>query len=149
MYCSLCRSGRTGRDAYKRAKQRQVDWPSPQQSIKNPVSDPIIPTSLEDAFDTISQYMRMTSRQCKRYHASNEPCDSRSSGDYHCRRYHGDNFITPVIKNPINSLSKDHIHVKVVPGNYSITAAREKGNETSHVVHLEEGQAVNISLSLR
>lgn len=41
------------------------------------------------------------------------------------------------------------VHVDAAPGTYSVTAARWGGHkETTHVVHIEPGQAVSLTLSL-
>lgn len=41
------------------------------------------------------------------------------------------------------------VHVDAAPGTYSVTAARWGGHkETTHVVRIEPGQAVNLTLSL-
>ena len=35
MTCALCRSGRIGKDAFKRARVRSIKWPKPQQPLKS------------------------------------------------------------------------------------------------------------------
>ena len=51
---------------------------------------------------TIGMYVKSIALCLQRYHASNEPHEKGSPSDYHCRRYHTENFQPPVMRNPVS-----------------------------------------------
>ncbi|KAL3882580.1 hypothetical protein ACJMK2_028910 [Sinanodonta woodiana] len=65
---TLDRATRMGQNVYERALSRKIEWPKPlseQQKCSPHFEDPMVYTSIDDAFSTVLQCMSQTTRQCK------------------------------------------------------------------------------------
>ncbi|XP_031569790.1 A-kinase-interacting protein 1-like [Actinia tenebrosa] len=146
-YCTMCRSARQGVSTLHRASLRKVEWPDqPMQSLQ--VSEePTIYTSINDAFDTILQYMNVSSQQCKRFYR-NQPKGKCSNEDKnHIRRFHQPHYPIHYKRNPLQK--SEDVHVEVVPGSYAVTAGRWGAErQHTHVVRIEPGQTVDLAFAI-
>lgn len=151
MSCTLCRSGRQSLSTFERASRRSLEsWPT--QTTLHPPNEqegPSTYTSIDDAFDTVLQYMSSTTQQCKRFQRSKLK-HSNSCGDVsHFNRFHLGQKIKPITKHG-NPLQKaEDIHVDVAPGTYTVSAG-EWGSDRlhTHVVHIKEGEKVDLNFAM-
>jgi len=141
--CTLCRSGRQSVSVLNRAAERQVTWPEPKNYGKSPVEDPMVYTSLDDAFSGILAYLSATTKSCKRFYQSCSHAEKEGKDHLHCNRFHSPKYTKALHKNPLQSA--EDVHLVVHPGTYAVTAG-EWGtpHQQTHVVHVESGQNVNL-----
>ncbi|XP_065835037.1 A-kinase-interacting protein 1-like [Oscarella lobularis] len=143
--CTLCRSGRQSVETLVRANERRIEYPSPKETF-NPVDDPVIPTTIDEAFDSVMQFLSMTTRQCRRYYSSHKPADPDSTDAAFCRRYFQPEYTSLPKRNPLQRA--EDVRVQMTPGTYSVTAGRwGEQKSTTHVVHLEKGQSVQLTFT--
>ncbi|KAI0241086.1 hypothetical protein LSAT2_001744 [Lamellibrachia satsuma] len=139
--CTLCRSLRQSRGVLEKAARRKVEWPERKEYERSPVEDPLVYTTIDDAFATILEYMTVTSRQCKRFYKS---CGCSNRFDKtHCNRFHTPEYTDTQRRNPIG-VAED-VHVVVPPGSYAVTAGQwGTRQQQTHVVHIQPGQTANL-----
>ncbi|XP_062519173.1 uncharacterized protein LOC134194264 [Corticium candelabrum] len=143
--CTLCRSGRQSVDTLLRARERKIEWPLSKQAL-NPVEDPIIATSIDEAFDSTMQFLSMTTRQCRRYYNTHKPKHLDSPDGIFCRRYLQPKYTSLPKQNPLQR--SEDVRVQLPPGSYSVVAGRWGEQKTStHVVHLEQHQSVQLTFA--
>jgi hypothetical protein len=143
--CTLCRSGRQSVDTLIRARERKIEWPLPKQAF-NPVEDPVIPTSINEAFESTMQFLSTTTRQCRRYYSSHKPKDPDTPDGIFCRRYFQPKYTSLPKQNPLQRA--EDVRVQLPPGTYSVVAGRWGEQKTStHVVHLEKDQSVQLTFT--
>ncbi|XP_060598055.1 uncharacterized protein LOC132751864 [Ruditapes philippinarum] len=89
-YNTLERLTVVGQRTYERARTRIVDWPTPKPPRPpcQDVEEPLVYTSLDEAFSNIVKLMSQTSKQCKRYYKSNPPSETQEVAQRHCDRFH-------------------------------------------------------------
>lgn len=91
--------------------------------------------------------MSQTSRQCKRYYDTNGQPVNNSCDSQHCNRFHNQQYSAIHHKNPLQRT--EDVHVVVQPGTYSVTAGSwGQGQQHKHVVHVNQGQSVNLDFCL-
>lgn len=148
MSCTLCRAERQGQSVLHRALQRKIEWPKAKEYTNSPVQDPLIYTSIDDAFSSVLQYMTTTSRKCRRYYAGCTSSRKTRDDQHHCDRFHSPSYSTkPKQRNPLQ-VAED-VHVVVHPGTYAVTAgAWGSPRQQTHVVNVEQGQSVNLDFMM-
>ncbi|KAL5010445.1 hypothetical protein ScPMuIL_012750 [Solemya velum] len=140
---AMDRSTRLGQSVYERAARRRVEWPDPTQCQGSAVQDPVVYTSLDDAFSTVLQFMSQTTRQCSRFYKSNPHSANHTCDKQHCNRFHIPHYRKAVNRNPLQQA--EDVHVVVSPGTYSVTAgAWGRPGQQTHVVNVDRGQSVNL-----
>ncbi|XP_041354201.1 uncharacterized protein LOC121372022 [Gigantopelta aegis] len=143
---TLERATRMGQEVLQRTASRQVCWPSEKEQGKNPIQDPLVYTTLDEAFASVLQYMSATTRQCKRFYKTSSQCKSQYD-DLHCRRFHN---AENVFKNKGNPLQRsEDVHIVVNPGTYAVSSGIwGTGQQQTHVVHVKDGNSVNVDFVL-
>ena len=145
--CTLCRSHSQSLSVLQKASQRAVKWPEVKPSVQTPKDDPVVYTSIDDAFSSIIQYMNTTSRQCKRYYRSHSDGNKLEADRVHCCRYHTPHFSKVQRSNPLQSA--EDVHVVVQPGTYAVSAGEwGTARQQTHVVHVQSGQTVDLDFCL-
>jgi len=145
--CTLCRSGRQSLSTLQRAARRSIEWPTVQQSPPNFQQAPATYTSIDDAFDSVMQYMSTTTRQCKRFHRSMLKKHTSDSDIIHADRFHQQQQTKSIYKNPLQQ--PEDIHVDVAPGTYAVSAgAWGSDRQHTHVVHVREGESVDMTFGM-
>ncbi|XP_013417059.1 A-kinase-interacting protein 1 [Lingula anatina] len=143
VHCTLCRAERQGQAVFHKAKQRRIDWPRTKQYSTPPVQDPLVYTSIDDAFSSVLQYMTTTSRQCRRYYSGCSQTNKNHQDQDHCRRFHTPKYTMVQRRNPLQSA--EDVHVVVHPGSYAVTAgAWGSPRQQTHIVNVDRGQSVNL-----
>ncbi|XP_078000245.1 A-kinase-interacting protein 1-like [Glandiceps talaboti] len=147
MTCTLCRSSRQSLQTLYKAQERQIKWPEPKYYPGSPIQDPVVFTTIDDAFANVLQFMSTTTRQCKRYYKSASPVSHNHHDHHHCRRFHTSKYSEVQKKNPLQ-LAED-VHVVVAPGTYAVTAGSWGARrQQTHVVHVNQGQSVDLNFAL-
>lgn len=147
LHCTLCRSGRQGVSTLNKTLLRKVEWPAPTNSSLHTVQEPKVHTTIEDAFDTVLQYMNVTSRQCKRFFGcrAKEACNAQDL--QHCHRFHQPDYNLVTRRHPLQRM--EDVQVEVAPGSYAVTAGRYGApRQHTHIVRLEPGQTVDLGFSV-
>ncbi|XP_071941768.1 A-kinase-interacting protein 1-like isoform X2 [Antedon mediterranea] len=147
MSCTLCRAGRQGSSVLNRAQQRRVEWPAQVEYTRPDIQDPLVYTSLDEAFSSMLQFMSTSTRQCKRFYRC-VPSTSKTTHDQsHCRRFHSHRIVPIQKTNPLHKT--EDVHVVVAPGTYAVTAGTwGKDQQTTHVVHVNQGQSVDLDFNI-
>ena len=141
--CTLCRSGRLSLSTLQKASRRSVEWPT---APSQPPSclEPTTSTTINDAFDSVLQYMNVTTRQCKRYHRSHMKPATSENDVLHSKRFHAERPPPVVQGNPLQR--PEDIHVEVAPGTYAVSAGSWGANrEHTHIVNIADGQTVEMT----
>lgn len=147
MACTLCRSSRQGVDVLLRAQQRKVDWPQTSNQAESPLQESLPYTTIDEAFESMLQYMSTSSRQCKRFFASSPPHTHNCDDKYHCSRFHTSQYPYRPRRHPLQQT--ENMNILVAPGTYAVTAgAWGKDSQQTHVVRLDPGQSVNLDFNL-
>ncbi|XP_065910092.1 uncharacterized protein [Dysidea avara] len=138
--CTLCRAGRLGVYVHNKAAAKRVEWPAPNQGISAHIEEPVIHTSLEDACESMLQFLRISCKKCHRYHHSHQPFVKGSASDVHLKRFHSR-------KHPSSTEHQSSVLIKAAPGTYTVTASGREGRvSTTHVVDLLPGKAVTFTI---
>ncbi|CAN2390390.1 A kinase (PRKA) interacting protein 1 [Pristimantis euphronides] len=157
---SLRRTSELGREVLERARSREVDWWSQcthndRRSLKTrpaaEIPEEEHPESLEDAFNTLSRFMRETTEQCQKYHSrilgqEMNKCEIQHISRYHCRK------LQPIPLKPPPCLTSSagrrrdprDVDIEVAPGTYSISASSHNGQTETQVVNITPGQSVDL-----
>ncbi|KAK3608925.1 hypothetical protein CHS0354_002564 [Potamilus streckersoni] len=146
---TLDRATKLGQNVYERALSRKIEWPKPlsEQKKCSHFEDPMVYTSIDDAFATVLQCMSQTTRQCKRYYGSHDKNLESTHDQLHCRRFHTPHYTAVQRKNPL--LHAEDVHIVVSPGTYAVTTGVwGKTDQQTHVVHVNEGQTANLDFVL-
>ncbi|KAL0967975.1 hypothetical protein UPYG_G00260550 [Umbra pygmaea] len=153
---SLRRSARLGQEVLERASRRNVDWstsPSRNTSTDHNAGGEeegyTTYTNLDDAFETIAEFMAQTTYQCKNFYMSET--EPRINERSHVCRYH---YRSP--QRPQTSLqqsmkhesSPEDFHIEVSPGTYAITAGMQDCQPQTRVVCIEAGETMNLTFNL-
>ncbi|XP_074614834.1 A-kinase-interacting protein 1-like isoform X1 [Acropora palmata] len=147
LHCTLCRSGRQGVSTLNKALLRNVEWPAQGNTSLHSMEEPKVHTSIEDAFDTVLQYMNVTSRQCKRYFNCRMKEERSSQDDHHCNRFHQPEYNLVPRGHPLQRM--EDVQVEVAPGSYAVSAGRYGApRQHTHIVRLEPGQTVDLGFSV-
>ncbi|XP_020629322.1 uncharacterized protein LOC110066437 [Orbicella faveolata] len=147
LHCTLCRSGRQGVSTLNKALLRKVEWPSQTNTSFQSSQEPMVHTTIEDAFDTVLQYMNVTSRQCKRFFRCRSTDECNAQDVNHCNRFHQPDYNMVTRRHPLQRL--EDVQVEVAPGSYAVSAGRYGApRQHTHIVRLEPGQTVDLGFSL-
>ncbi|XP_033113863.1 uncharacterized protein LOC117114326 [Anneissia japonica] len=145
--CTLCRAGRQGCSVLSRAQQRKVEWPAQVHQTRPDIQDPLVYTSLDEAFSSMLQFMSTSTRQCKRFYRSIPPANKTTQDQRHCHRFHTQKIVPIKKTNPLRKA--EDVHVVVAPGTYAVTAGSwGKDQQTTHVVHVTKGQSVDLDFNV-
>ncbi|KAI1903905.1 hypothetical protein AGOR_G00000220 [Albula goreensis] len=173
MDSSLRRSSRLGLQVLERAQRRSVDWasrsPSPQpthaeETLRIPNSTRNrIPTweaqaqkakphtTLDDAFETIVEFMGQTTQQCKNFYRC-VPVQNPSQAEVkHVCRYHPHQLqgeLQRIASEENERGPLEDYHIEVSPGTYAISAAEGDSNPQTHLVCVKAGESVNLTFQL-
>uniref|UniRef100_A0A8C7TKS5 A kinase (PRKA) interacting protein 1 n=1 Tax=Oncorhynchus mykiss TaxID=8022 RepID=A0A8C7TKS5_ONCMY len=157
---SLSRSARLGLEVLERASRRSVDWTSPSPNTtptdRNAGSEVLgnsAHTSLDDAFETIAEFMAQTTYQCKNFYTSeNEPMEKERT---HVCRYHSQSHQCPgtslqIRKHKVNKNIPFEMdfHIEVSPGTYAITAGMQDSQQQTRLVRINAGESMNLTFHL-
>ncbi|XP_064786459.1 A-kinase-interacting protein 1 isoform X2 [Oncorhynchus masou masou] len=153
---SLRRSARLGLEVLERASRRSVDWTSPSPNTTptdgNAGSEVLgnsAHTSLDDAFETIAEFMAQTTYQCKNFYTSeNEPMEKERT---HVCRYHSQSHQCPGTSLQIRKharSSPEDFHIEVSPGSYAITAGTQDSQQQTRLVRINAGESMNLTFHL-
>ncbi|XP_071113349.1 A-kinase-interacting protein 1-like [Haliotis cracherodii] len=144
---TLERASRVGQEVLERTRARKVEWPSHKQYGHNPVQDPHVYTSLDDALASMLHYMSVTTKDCKRYYNSAGGSQLSASDTLHCSRFHTPTYTAIHKTNPLQRT--EDVHILVEPGTYAVSAgAWGTQYQQKHVVHVREGNTVNMDFVL-
>ncbi|PIK51985.1 putative A-kinase-interacting protein 1 [Apostichopus japonicus] len=147
MSCTLCRSGRQGVSVLQRAQRRKVEWPEKPDQLRSPVEENLPYTTIDEAFESMLQYMSTSSRQCKRFFVSSPPHTHNSCDKNHCSRFHSPQYPYRPQRHPLQQ--SENMNILVTPGTYAVTAgAWGRDSQQTHVVRLDPGQSVNLDFNL-
>ncbi|XP_032238878.2 A-kinase-interacting protein 1 [Nematostella vectensis] len=145
--CTMCRSGRQSVMTLNRAAQRRISWPDPSMQPFQHSEEPRVHTTIDDAFDTVLQYMNVTTRQCRRYYRCRTPDQCNLSDIDHIRRFHKPGYSSRPHRNPLQK--SEEVHVEVAPGSYAVTAGRWGAQrDHTHIVRVEPGQTVDMMFAV-
>ncbi|MBN3303764.1 A-kinase-interacting protein 1 isoform X2 [Amia ocellicauda] len=161
---SLVRSSRLGLEVLQRAQRRNVEWPTADQRLReeNPRrkeryveesgEEEQKQTCLDDAFDTILEFMAHTTHQCKNFYKSVPLYQSGHSEVNHVCRYHTQGFphvpSTQRLYKNQEPRSTEDFHIEVAPGTYAITAGAQDADNQTRLVRVKAGESVNLSFAL-
>ncbi|XP_073401301.1 A-kinase-interacting protein 1 [Dendrobates tinctorius] len=166
---SLRRTSALGQEVLERARRRDVDWwsvrthsghsPRIRHSTESPEAER--PSSLEEAFSTLSCFMRQTTEQCERYHSCiPAPEMSRSEVQHvcriHCRRRQrvpgkppppASSSTAGPFQSSVTSRDPRDISIEVAPGTYSISASSSNYHKQTHLLNITPGQSVDLTFT--
>ncbi|XP_029614119.1 A-kinase-interacting protein 1 [Salmo trutta] len=154
---SLRRSARIGLEVLERASRRSVDWsvsPSPNTTptdgnARSEVLGNSAHTSLDDAFETIAEFMAQTTYQCKNFYMTEtEPMENERT---HVCRYHSQSHQCPGTSLQIRKharSSPEEFHIEVSPGTYAITAGTQDSQQQTRLVRINAGESMNLTFHL-
>ncbi|KAJ8249288.1 hypothetical protein GJAV_G00233200 [Gymnothorax javanicus] len=172
---SLRRSSRLGLQVLERAQRRSVDWASTSPSLRPTLVEDAtrnqaqLRTSVEtrarstlnEAFDTIVDFMAQTTHQCKNYYASDPELTSSKYEAKHVCRYHSGQLPGASKDTANGNLSRpqkdttskeqgrlEDFHIEVCPGTYAVTAGTEDSKRQTHLVRVNAGESVNLTFHL-
>ncbi|XP_029910576.1 A-kinase-interacting protein 1 [Myripristis murdjan] len=157
---SLRRSASLGLEVLERASRRSVDWTSTSTSHSPTTTDedaqrPIkrSHTKLDDAFETIADFMALTSYQCKKFYEADH-CTERSNIERtHVCRFHTQTAsgtsapAAPTRRNGLESADED-FYIEVSPGTYAITASLSDSQQQTQMVSIHAGESINLTFNL-
>ncbi|KAJ8344019.1 hypothetical protein SKAU_G00313480 [Synaphobranchus kaupii] len=165
---SLRRSSRLGLQVLERAQRRSVDWARASPSSQpTPVEDDAgnepqpweaetqkarARTTLDDAFETIVEFMAQTTHQCKNFYKSSPAQEPSEYEVKHVRRYHLHQLPGP--RKDMASSGKNEqrpledFHIEVSPGTYAVTAGAVDSNQQTHLVRVDAGESVKMTFHL-
>ncbi|KAJ7998160.1 hypothetical protein DPEC_G00219710 [Dallia pectoralis] len=157
---SLRRSAKLGLEVLERACRRSVDWSSVSPSSATPsdgntrsekeCQDDSSHTHLDDAFETIAEFMAQTTYQCKNFYLSET--EPRLNERDHVCRYHAKSpqhsETSPLQDRKHARSSPEDFHIEVSPGTYVITAGSEDSQQQSRLVHIKAGESRNLTFHL-
>lgn len=152
MQCTLCRSGRESVKTLRRAQQRGVEWPEPNTGLMNSIQEPVVHTSFDDAFASMMQSMRISTRKCGRYHNSHRPYQLRESpSSKHTLRYHSPSLQHAGLNHRVTFTPL--VHINTAPGTYCVTSAKTTSKQqetapTTHVLHVKPGQSISLNFAV-
>ncbi|XP_010882540.2 A-kinase-interacting protein 1 [Esox lucius] len=156
---SLRRSARLGLEVLERASRRSVDWSSisPSRSTTPTEGNAGVEeqgdsshTNLDDAFETIAEFMAQTTCHCKNFYMS-ETEPGINERDHVCRYHsrspqHTGTSLQQTRKHA-RSLHED-FHIEVSPGTYMITAGTEDSQQQTRLVRIQAGESMNLTFHL-
>ncbi|KAG9465464.1 A-kinase-interacting protein 1 isoform X1 [Eleutherodactylus coqui] len=156
---SLRRTSALGRAVLERARCRELDWRparthcgrSLRTRLGSETPEEEHSASSEEAFSTLSRFMRETTVQCARYHSRIPAQEMTASEVQHFSRFHQPMPMkTPPSASPAaapHATTRDprDVHITVAPGTYSISAASPNGQTQTHVVNITPGQSVDLT----
>ncbi|XP_075139729.1 A-kinase-interacting protein 1 isoform X2 [Leptodactylus fuscus] len=167
---SLRRTSELGRQVLERAQRRDVDWWSAQtHSGQSPRICPGVesaeeehPPGLEEAFSTLSRFMRHTTEQCERYHSCIPRPEMNRSEIQHFSRFHCRKLQRSLLRPsppylssaaaPLQSSGRRRdlrdVNIEVAPGTYSISAGAPNCQRQTHLVHITPGQSVDLTFNV-
>ncbi|CAJ0916430.1 unnamed protein product [Ranitomeya imitator] len=167
---SLRRTSVMGREVLERARRRDVDWWSVRTHsghrprIRHSAESPEVecPASLEEAFSTLSLFMRQTTEQCERYHSCiPAPEMSRSEVQhvcrFHCRRRQrapgkppppASSSAAGPFRSPETLQDTRDVSIEVAPGTYSISASSPNYQKQTHLLNITPGQSVDLTFTV-
>ncbi|KAJ8396718.1 hypothetical protein AAFF_G00015560 [Aldrovandia affinis] len=177
MESSLRRSSRLGLQVLERARRRSVDWasasasPSPPhrtpaddvQTNRDETTNQRLPweaetreeqarATLDDAFQTIVEFMAQTTHQCKNFYESAPVREPSQREVDHARRYHSRELPGLTQRNASSGKNEqralEDFHIEVPPGTYAITARAGESDEQTHMVQVEAGESVDLTFHL-
>ncbi|XP_053576581.1 A-kinase-interacting protein 1 isoform X2 [Bombina bombina] len=173
---SLRQTAELGLEVLHRVKSREVDWSTGYKATprmcRKPESKEVTQEgeddgNLEQAFDTIANFMHHTMEQCKMFHKC-MPASSLSKQEMnHICRFHWRRSAQMVLSpgasqscstghlwdtdhhQPIKGQREPHnVCIEVAPGTYSISAGLQKSQRQTQVVNITPGQSVDLTFSL-
>ncbi|XP_034031472.1 A-kinase-interacting protein 1 [Thalassophryne amazonica] len=160
---SLLRSASLGQEVLERASKRRIDWTNTgvtHSSSSHAAENSQVKgthTSLNDAFDTIAEFMTQTTCQCKRFYESGcctEPTDAERS---HVARFHTRPAGGRPTPRPPATTHKDcghmletgqDFHIDVSPGTYAVTARMPESQQQTQVVKIDAGESISLTFDL-
>ncbi|XP_071271612.1 A-kinase-interacting protein 1 [Salvelinus alpinus] len=155
---SLRRSARLGLEVLERASRRSVDWtsvsPSPNTtptdgSAGSEVLGNSAHTSMDDAFETIVEFMAQTTYQCKNFYTSET--ELMENERTHVCRFHSQSHqctgTSLQIRKHARSSPED-FHIEVSPGTYAITAGTQDSQQQTRLVRINAGESMNLTFHL-
>ncbi|XP_021360738.1 uncharacterized protein LOC110455114 [Mizuhopecten yessoensis] len=146
-HSTLNRAQMMGQDVLQRTMMRKIEWPSQKLDQKNPVEDPLVYTTVDDAFASVLQFMSQTTRQCQRFYKSNEESIQNQCDEVHCSRFHTPAYTEIQHKNPLQRT--EDVHVVVHPGTYAVTAGSwGTQQQQTHMVNVNQGQTVSLDFCM-
>ncbi|XP_071761051.1 A-kinase-interacting protein 1 [Centroberyx gerrardi] len=158
---SLRRSAVLGLEVLERASRRSVDWTctgasqtptTSEEDAQQPVQRSH--TNLDDAFETIAEFMAQTTYQCKKFYESgrcSEPSDPERT---HVSRFHTQpaaGTTTPALptrKHGRVSAVDEDFYIEVSPGTYAITAGMPDSQQQTQTVSISAGESINLTFNL-
>ncbi|KAG7281707.1 hypothetical protein CRUP_027779, partial [Coryphaenoides rupestris] len=133
---SLRRSALLGLEVLERASRRRADWTKASLTLQTPTADhengrnppegTHRPTHLNEAFESIGEFMAQTTQQCMNFHRLGDYSEFSGAERTHVSRFHRHQHqaygrILPTWKQDCSSPRED-FHIEVSPGSYTITA---------------------------
>nr|XP_015193979.1 PREDICTED: A-kinase-interacting protein 1 isoform X2 [Lepisosteus oculatus] len=159
---SLDRSTRLGREVLARAQRRHIEWPRlrPSRQLRLKEDSPSGKeeageeeqrhTKLDDAFETIMEFMAHTTHQCKYFYRSVSAAESSQTEVNHVHRYHAQRNSASKARDSSRQeqRSSEDFHIEVAPGTYAITAGAQDTEKQTRLVQIGAGESVNLTFTL-
>ncbi|KAF7658218.1 hypothetical protein LDENG_00015760 [Lucifuga dentata] len=155
---SLRRSASLGLEVLERASRRRVDWTNVSQTSlatdQHTQKLKRIRTNLDDAFDTIAEFMAQTTYQCKKFYESDSCTEPSNNERSHVCRFHSrpetSRSAPPSSKRVKASYNKsgEDFYIEVSPGTYAVTASVPESPQQTRLVNINAGESVNLTFNL-
>ncbi|XP_018426645.1 PREDICTED: A-kinase-interacting protein 1 [Nanorana parkeri] len=167
---SLRRTSEQAREVLERARRREVDWWAGHrhEGVQTPPGtedseDDGSSVTLEEAFTTMSDFMRRTTEQCKAYHSCIPPRGINEQEKQHIGRFHrrrppraAQRLESRLVSSassqsahPLHSGMKKtdprDVYIEVAPGTYSISAGSPDCPAKTRIVNITPGQSVDLT----
>ncbi|XP_058859333.1 A-kinase-interacting protein 1-like isoform X2 [Acipenser ruthenus] len=110
-------------------------------------------TSIDDAFDTVLEFMAHTTKQCKNLYRSVPAWECNQTEMNHVCRYHPPHVSSHgaakprVCRKPVQRTSED-FYIELAPGTYAITAGACDSKRQTRVVKVNAGESVDLSFTV-
>ncbi|MGH0156184.1 UNVERIFIED_CONTAM: hypothetical protein FKN15_055393 [Acipenser sinensis] len=169
---SLGRSAKLGLEVLERARRRSmVEWPAvcpvAQLTVeetlrsrsgkdrvgKSDNEEATWQTNIDDAFETVLEFMAHTTKQCKNLYRSVPACECNQTEMNHVCRYHPPHVSfhgaarPRVCRKPVQRTSED-FYIELAPGTYAITAGACDSKRQTRVVKVNAGESVDLSFTV-
>ncbi|XP_029379327.1 A-kinase-interacting protein 1 [Echeneis naucrates] len=158
---SLRRSASLGLEVLERASRRSVNWSRAAASQTSTTTDEEtqIPvkrdhSELNDAFATMTEFMKQTTYHCKRFYESGcctEPTDIERN---HVSRFHTQpaarktRTALPTRTHGHVSAAIEDFYIEVSPGTYVITASSQESQQHTQLVSVKAGESIKLTFNL-
>ncbi|MBN3281112.1 AKIP1 protein, partial [Polyodon spathula] len=105
-------------------------------------------TSIDDACDTVLEFMAYTTKQCKNLYRTVPACECNQTEMNHVCRYHSRGAAKPGIsRKPVQRTSED-LYIELAPVTYALTTGACDSKTQTRVVKINAGESVDLSFTV-